>query len=463
MQSYFMLHDGDYEFSSVTPEIYRLSKKCLKNNMIDPEFYNKYDVKRGLRDVNGKGVLTGLTEISEVFSFIEKPDGTRIAQDGKLFYRGYDVEDIVKGFTSENRFGFEEVAYLLLFGELPDKANLDDFYKMLDYYRTLPTGFVRDIIMKAPSRDIMNAMSRSVLTMYSYDSNADDTSIPNVLRQCIQLIALFPIFSVYGFQAFQYYHDNQSLIIHTPKPELSTAENILYMLRPDSKYTPLEAKLLDMALVLHAEHGGGNNSTFTCRCVTSTGTDAYAAYASAISALKGPRHGGANIKVMEMLNCIENGVKNWENEGEVADFLTKILNKEENDHSGLIYGMGHAVYTLSDPRAVQLKKSALKLAKGTEVEAEFRLLDTIERLTPQLFAKNKGDVKTMCANVDMYSGLVYKLLGIPVEMYTALFACARMPGWCAHRMEEIENGKRIMRPAYRTLIKNRDYIALDER
>ena len=263
MQSYFMLHDGDYEFSSVTPEIYRLSKKCLKNNMIDPEFYNKYDVKRGLRDVNGKGVLTGLTEISEVFSFIEKPDGTRIAQDGKLFYRGYDVEDIVKGFTSENRFGFEEVAYLLLFGELPDKANLDDFYKMLDYYRTLPTGFVRDIIMKAPSRDIMNAMSRSVLTMYSYDSNADDTSIPNVLRQCIQLIALFPIFSVYGFQAFQYYHDNQSLIIHTPKPELSTAENILYMLRPDSKYTPLEAKLLDIALVLHAEHGGGNNSTFT--------------------------------------------------------------------------------------------------------------------------------------------------------------------------------------------------------
>ena len=413
MQSYFMLHDGDYEFSSVTPEIYRLSKKCLKNNMIDPEFYNKYDVKRGLRDVNGKGVLTGLTEISEVFSFIEKPDGTRIAQDGKLFYRGYDVEDIVKGFTSENRFGFEEVAYLLLFGELPDKANLDDFYKMLDYYRTLPTGFVRDIIMKAPSRDIMNAMSRSVLTMYSYDSNADDTSIPNVLRQCIQLIALFPIFSVYGFQAFQYYHDNQSLIIHTPKSELSTAENILYMLRPDSKYTPLEAKLLDMALVLHAEHGGGNNSTFTTHVVTSSGTDTYSTIAAALGSLKGPKHGGANIKVVNMFEHIKSHVKDFDDEEEIAAYLEKILNKEAFDHSGLIYGMGHAIYSISDPRARVFKGYVERLSNEKGKQREFRLYNNVEKIAARLISQKRKIHKGVSANVDFYSGFVYSMLELP--------------------------------------------------
>ena len=463
MQSYFMLHDGDYEFSSVTPEIYRLSKKCLKNNMIDPEFYNKYDVKRGLRDVNGKGVLTGLTEISEVFSFIEKPDGTRIAQDGKLFYRGYDVEDIVKGFTSENRFGFEEVAYLLLFGELPDKVNLDDFYKMLDYYRTLPTGFVRDIIMKAPSRDIMNAMSRSVLTMYSYDSNADDTSIPNVLRQCIQLIALFPIFSVYGFQAFQYYHDNQSLIIHTPKSELSTAENILYMLRPDSKYTPLEAKLLDMALVLHAEHGGGNNSTFTTHVVTSSGTDTYSAIAAALGSLKGPKHGGANIKVVNMFEHIKSHVKDFDDEEEIAAYLEKILNKEAFDHSGLIYGMGHAIYSISDPRARVFKGYVERLSNEKGKQREFRLYNNVEKIAARLISQKRKIHKGVSANVDFYSGFVYSMLELPKELFTPLFAVARIAGWSAHRIEELSNSSRIIRPAYENVMPRRPYVKMDSR
>lgn len=463
MQSYFMLHDGDYEFSSVTPEIYRLSKKCLKNNMIDPEFYNKYDVKRGLRDVNGKGVLTGLTEISEVFSFIEKPDGTRIAQDGKLFYRGYDVEDIVKGFTSENRFGFEEVAYLLLFGELPDKVNLDDFYKMLDYYRTLPTGFVRDIIMKAPSRDIMNAMSRSVLTMYSYDSNADDTSIPNVLRQCIQLIALFPIFSVYGFQAFQYYHDNQSLIIHTPKPELSTAENILYMLRPDSKYTPLEAKLLDMALVLHAEHGGGNNSTFTTHVVTSSGTDTYSTIAAALGSLKGPKHGGANIKVVNMFEHIKSHVKDFDDEEEIAAYLEKILNKEAFDHSGLIYGMGHAIYSISDPRARVFKGYVERLSNEKGKQREFRLYNNVEKIAARLISQKRKIHKGVSANVDFYSGFVYSMLELPKELFTPLFAVARIAGWSAHRIEELSNSSRIIRPAYENVMPRRAYVKMDSR
>ena len=416
-----------------------------------------------MRDVNGKGVLTGLTEISEVFSFIEKPDGTRIAQDGKLFYRGYDVEDIVKGFTSENRFGFEEVAYLLLFGELPDKANLDDFYKMLDYYRTLPTGFVRDIIMKAPSRDIMNAMSRSVLTMYSYDSNADDTSIPNVLRQCIQLIALFPIFSVYGFQAFQYYHDNQSLIIHTPKSELSTAENILYMLRPDSKYTPLEAKLLDMALVLHAEHGGGNNSTFTTHVVTSSGTDTYSTIAAALGSLKGPKHGGANIKVVNMFEHIKSHVKDFDDEEEIAAYLERILNKEAFDHSGLIYGMGHAIYSISDPRARVFKGYVERLSNEKGKQREFRLYNNVEKIAARLISQKRKIHKGVSANVDFYSGFVYSMLELPKELFTPLFAVARIAGWSAHRIEELSNSSRIIRPAYENVMPRRPYVKMDSR
>jgi len=431
--------------------------------MIDPEFYNKYDVKRGLRDVNGKGVLTGLTEISEVFSFIEKPDGTRIPQDGRLFYRGYDVEDIVRGFTSENRFGFEEVVYLLLFGELPDEESLADFYKMLDYYRTLPTGFVRDIIMKAPSRDIMNAMSRSVLTMYSYDSNADDTSIPNVLRQCLQMIALFPIFSVYGFQAYQYYHDNQSLIIHTPKSELSTAENILYMLRPDCKYTPLEAKLLDMALVLHAEHGGGNNSTFTTHVVTSSGTDTYSAIAAALGSLKGPKHGGANIKVVKMFEQIKENVKDYDDEDEISAFLEKILNKEAFDHSGLIYGMGHAIYSVSDPRARVFKGFVERLSDEKGRHEEFKLYSNVERIAARLISQKRKIHKGVSANVDFYSGFVYSMLELPNELFTPLFAVARISGWSAHRIEELSNSSRIIRPAYENVMQRRPYIRIDKR
>lgn len=463
MQSYSILNEGNYEFSTITPEIYRLSKKCLQNNIIDPEFYNKYDVKRGLRDVNGKGVLTGLTEISEVFSFIEKPDGTRIPQDGRLFYRGYDVEDIVKGFTSENRFGFEEVIYLLLFGELPDRESLSDFYKMLDYYRTLPTGFVRDIIMKAPSRDIMNAMSRSVLTMYSYDSNADDTSIPNVLRQCLQLIALFPIFSVYGFQAYQYYHDNQSLIIHTPKSELSTAENILYMLRPDCNYTPLEAKLLDMALVLHAEHGGGNNSTFTTHVVTSSGTDTYSAIAAALGSLKGPKHGGANIKVVNMFEHIKKNVTDYEDEEEISAYLEKILNKEAFDHSGLIYGMGHAIYSVSDPRARVFKGFVERLSDEKGRQKEFKLYSNVEKIAAKLISEKRKIHKGVSANVDFYSGFVYSMLELPKELFTPLFAVARIAGWSAHRVEELSNSSRIIRPAYENVMPRRPYVDIDNR
>ena len=463
MQSYFMLHDGDYEFSSVTPEIYRLSKKCLKNNMIDPEFYNKYDVKRGLRDVNGKGVLTGLTEISEVFSFIEKPDGTRIAQDGKLFYRGYDVEDIVKGFTSENRFGFEEVAYLLLFGELPDKANLDDFYKMLDYYRTLPTGFVRDIIMKAPSRDMMNTLARSVLTLFSYDDNASDISLPNVLRQCIQLIALFPVLSVYAYQAYNHYERGESLFIHLPDPELSTAENILHLLRPDSKYTKLEARLLDMALVLHAEHGGGNNSTFTTHVVSSSGTDTYSAIAAALCSLKGPKHGGANIKVVQMFDDLKANVKDWSNEEEIREYLLKLLNKEAFDKAGLIYGMGHAVYTLSDPREVILKRFAKALAEEKGMTAEFELYNRVEGLAGKLIMEHRKIFKNVCANVDFYSGFVYSMLGIPQELFTPIFAIARMPGWSAHRLEELISANKIIRPAYKYVGEHTDFIPFEER
>ena len=434
----------------------------FENNRIDPMYYQRYDVKRGLRNADGTGVLAGITNICNVHGYVMN-EGEKQNIPGELYFRGYNIYDIVNGVQNSDRFGYEEVAYLLLMGKLPTLQELAAFTKTLSDNRDLPNGFFEDMILKAPSKNIMNKLARSILSLYSYEENPESKTPEEELCTAVSIIAKMPVIMTDAYQVKRRAYDGKSMYMHQVRPEESTAETILSLLRKDRAYTYEEAKLLDLILMLHAEHGGGNNSTFTCRCVTSTGTDAYAAYASAISALKGPRHGGANIKVMEMLNCIENGVKNWENEGEVADFLTKILNKEENDHSGLIYGMGHAVYTLSDPRAVQLKKSALKLAKGTEVEAEFRLLDTIERLTPQLFAKNKGDVKTMCANVDMYSGLVYKLLGIPVEMYTALFACARMPGWCAHRMEEIENGKRIMRPAYRTLIKNRDYIALDER
>lgn len=450
------------KFREVTPEVLRLSKLCVENGSIEPSLYSKYDVKRGLRDLNGRGVLTGLTEISEVCS-TKEVNGERVPIDGKLFYRGYDVEDIVKGFTSEDRFGFEEVTYLLLFGELPSKKELSDFSSMLNYYRILPTSFVRDIIMKAPSRDMMNAMARSVLTLYSYDESADDTSIPNVLRQCLQLIALFPIFSVYGFQAYGYYHDNQSLIIHTPQSGLSTAENILYMLRPDSKYTRLEAKLLDMALVLHAEHGGGNNSTFTTHVVTSSGTDTYSAIAAALGSLKGPKHGGANIKVVRMFEDIKANVKDYNDEDEIEAYLAKILHKEAFDKSGLIYGMGHAIYSLSDPRARVFKGFVESLSNEKGRREEFKLYSAVERIAANLIAKERKIYKGVSANVDFYSGFVYSMLDLPSELYTPLFAIARIAGWSAHRIEELVNPSKIIRPAYMNVQERRPYVGMSDR
>ena len=441
---------------------HKLCRDYQIQTAIDPKLYDKYNVKRGLRNNDGSGVVVGLTNICCVHGYVID-EGEKRPAEGQLIYRGYNINDLVEGCARDHRYGFEETAYLLLFGNLPDREHLEDFKKIVTHYRTLPPYFAEDVLMRCPSPNIMNKMAQSVLALYAYDKEPENKSMEGEMLKAISVIARLPAIMVGAYQVMRRYLYNSSMVMHPINLDESLAESILSTLRDNREYTVEEARLLDLCLMLHAEHGGGNNSTFTCRCVTSTGTDAYASYAAAVSSLKGPRHGGANIKVMEMLECIEKGVKNWEDEGELADFLMKILNKEENDKSGLIYGMGHAVYTLSDPRAVILKNAAMELAKGTETEAEFRLLNKIEELTPQLFAKNKGDIKTMCANVDMYSGLVYKLLGIPVEMYTALFACARMPGWCAHRMEEIENGKRIMRPAYRTLSRNRDYISLDER
>ena len=451
------------DFSAVTPEIEALAAKSRENNRIDISLYDKYEVKRGLRDLNGKGVLTGLTEISEVKASEVDENGVSHPCDGKLYYRGHDVEKLIEGFTKDKRFGFEEVTYLLLFGELPDKKQLADFNELLGNYRCIPPNFVRDIIMKKPSRDIMNAVARSVLMLYAYDDKADDTSVPNVVRQSLQLISELPLLAVYSYQAYRHFHVGGSLIIHEPDPKLSTAENILHLLRADGKYTPLEAEILDIALVLHAEHGGGNNSTFTNHVVTSSGTDTYSTVVSSLASLKGPRHGGANIKVVQMLDCIKENVKNWGNRGEVADFITKILKKEAGDGSGLIYGMGHAVYTLSDPRAVILKRKAFEMAKGKEIEAEFQLLSLIEELTPILMKEVRGVDKAMCANVDMYSGLVYRMLGIPDELFTPLFASARMVGWAAHRMEELLTGKRIIRPAYKPITKVKPYIPLCDR
>ena len=451
------------DFSAVTPEIEALAAKSRENNRIDISLYDKYEVKRGLRDLNGKGVLTGLTEISEVKASEVDENGVSHPCDGKLYYRGHDVEKLIEGFTKDKRFGFEEVTYLLLFGELPDKKQLADFNELLGNYRCIPPNFVRDIIMKKPSRDIMNAVARSVLMLYAYDDKADDTSVPNVVRQSLQLISELPLLAVYSYQAYRHFHVGGSLIIHEPDPKLSTAENILHLLRADGKYTPLEAEILDIALVLHAEHGGGNNSTFTNHVVTSSGTDSYSTVVSSLASLKGPRHGGANIKVVQMLDYIKENVKNWSNRGEVADFITKILKKEAGDGSGLIYGMGHAVYTLSDPRAVILKRKAFEMAKGKEIEAEFQLLSLIEELTPILMKEVRGVDKAMCANVDMYSGLVYRMLGIPDELFTPLFASARMVGWAAHRMEELLTGKRIIRPAYKPITKVKPYIPLCDR
>ncbi|MCR6546506.1 citrate/2-methylcitrate synthase [Dehalobacterium formicoaceticum] len=449
-------------FSQITPEISEFSALFEKNSKIDPKLYDKYDVKRGLRDLKGKGVLTGLTKISEIVSY-EIVDGKESPCEGKLYYRGIDVEKIVAGFSKENRFGYEEVAYLLLFGELPDVGQLDKFNSVLADYRSLPTSFVRDIIMKAPSKDMMNTLARSVLTMYSYDDHADDTSLPNVLRQSLQLTALFPLLSVYGYQAYCHYHDNKSLFIHPPQAELSTAENILHILRPDSQYSQLEARILDLSLVLHAEHGGGNNSAFTTHVVTSTGTDTYSAITAALGSLKGPRHGGANIKVVQMFEDMKDNISDWTDEDAVADYLGRLLDKQAFDRAGLIYGMGHAVYSLSDPRANMLKKFVESLSKEKNRVEEYNLYALVARLAPGIIGEKRRIYKGVSANIDFYNGFVYNMLDLPLQLFTPLFAIARIAGWSAHRMEEIANAGKIIRPAYKSVLEQREYIPLENR
>ncbi|MDO5479705.1 MAG: citrate/2-methylcitrate synthase [Clostridia bacterium] len=447
-------------FSEITEDIKNLTDICLENSQINPELYTKYDVKRGLRDRQGKGVLTGLTEIGEVKAYTID-DGEMVPCEGKLYYRGIDIEKIVDGFLKDDRFGFEEVTYLLLFGKLPNEGELKHFRELLAEYRSLPTNFVRDIILKAPSNDMMNTLSRSVLTMYAYDQNPDDTSVANVVRQCLQLIAIFPLLSVYGYQACRHYLHGKSLYIHTPPANLSTAETILYTLRSDKKYTPLEAKILDLAMVVHAEHGGGNNSTFTTHVVSSSGTDTYSTIAASLGSLKGPRHGGANKKVCLMLENIKQNVKDWTDEDEVRAYLQKILNKEAFDKSGLIYGMGHAVYTLSDPRTEILKRMVRPLAEEKNQFEELALYELIERISPELLSAKRS--RAISANVDFYSGFIYHMLGLPVELFTPIFAIARISGWSAHRVEDIINTGKIIRPAYKNVAKHLDYTEMNQR
>lgn len=450
------------DFSTVTPEIRNLAAKC-RENKINVSLYDKYEVKRGLRDINGKGVLTGLTEISEVKASEVDEQGVSHPCDGKLYYRGYDVEDIIRGFTADRRFGFEEVTYLLIFGHMPNEEQLKEFNSILGNYRCIPPNFVRDIIMKKPSCDIMNALARSVLMLYSYDKKADDVSIPNVVRQSLQLISEFPLLAVYSYQAYKHSHIGGSLIIHEPDPNMSTAENILHLLRDDGKFTPLEAEILDIALVLHAEHGGGNNSTFTTRVVTSSGTDTYSAIVSALASLKGPKHGGANLKVVEMFKDIKEHVKNWNDEDELTEYLDAILHKHAFDKTGLIYGMGHAVYSLSDPRARVFKRFVEELSVEKHREEEFKLMSDVERIAAQLIAKERKIYKGVSANVDFYSGFVYSMLGLPHELYTPIFAIARIAGWSAHRIEELVNCNKIIRPAYKNVCEHNQYICLKDR
>ena len=439
-----------------------LAEQCKTKNSIDPELYVKYEVKRGLRDINGKGVLAGLTDVSKIKSYVVE-DGEMIPCEGKLYYQGIDVEDIVAGFTKDNRFGFEETVYLLLFGELPDSGKLQTFKEILTENRRLPDKFVRDVIMKAPSKDMMNTLARSVLMLYAYDSNPDDTSIPNVLRQCIQLISQFPLLTVYGYCAYNHYYNKASLYIHPPKPELSTAENILTMLRPDMRYTELEARVLDLALVLHAEHGGGNNSTFTTHVVSSSGTDTYSAIAASLGSLKGPKHGGANIKVVKMFDDMKEVVKDWTDVDEVKAYLRALLHREAVDREGLIYGMGHAVYSISDPRCETLKKAVDKIAKEKGKEEELELYKLVEKLAPQVIGEERKIYKGVSANIDFYSGFIYSMLDLPPEIYTPLFAVARIAGWSAHRLEELINQGKIIRPAYKSVAPKREYVPIGDR
>lgn len=445
----------------VTPKIQQLADLCEKNNAIDRDLYTQYDVKRGLRDLNGKGVLAGLTNISDVCAK-KIVNGEEVPCAGNLYYRGYNIKDLVEGFLTADHFGFEEITYLLLFGELPNAEELEDFKQTLIERRTLPPTFVRDIIMKAPSKDMMNSLSRSILNLYSYDDKADDTSIPNVLRQCLNLISQFPMMMVYGYHAYNY-RMGQDLYIYAPKPELSTAENILMMLREDRKYTKFEATVLDMALVLHMDHGGGNNSTFTTHVVTSSGTDTYSTMAAAMASLKGPKHGGANIKVTSMFADMKETLTDWTDKEQIRQYLIDLLDKKAFDQKGLIYGMGHAIYSVSDPRAEIFKDFVKRLAVEKGYEKEYALYEAVEHMAPEIISERRKMYKGVNANVDFYSGLVYEMLGLPKELYTPIFAAARIVGWSAHRLEELKNVDKIIRPAYKPLSPYREYVKMEDR
>jgi len=436
--------------------------EIIENARFDPELYNTFGVKRGLRDKNGKGVMAGLTGISEIESS-KTVNGESMPCEGRLWYRGHDIMDLVNGVMATGRFGFEEVAYLLLFGGLPTEKELAEFCQVLAISRTLPTNFVRDVVMKAPSRDMMNTLSRSVLTLASYDDNVDDLSIANVFRQCLMLVAVFPMLAVYGYHSYNHYERDESLYIHRPDDSLSAAENLLRMLRPDTEYSALEAHVLDLALILHMEHGGGNNSTFTTHVVSSSGSDTYSVAAAALASLKGPKHGGANIKVMEMMADLKNSVKNLRDEAAVEDYLLKLLRKEAFDRRGLIYGMGHAVYSLSDPRATVFKGFVEKLAVEKHKEEEFALYSMVERMAPEVIGRERHIYKGVSANVDFYSGITYAMLGIPEELFTPIFAIARIVGWAAHRIEELINMDKIIRPAYMHVAPRREYTGLGDR
>ena len=450
-----------YALFEITPEIEHFAELCEKNTTIEKDLYSKYEVKRGLRDVNGKGVLAGLTNISDVCA-TKIVDGKEVPCAGNLYYRGYNIKDLVRGFLEDGHFGFEEIAYLLLFGELPNIKESEMFHETLVERRTLPPTFVRDVIMKAPSQDMMNTLAKCILNLYTYDRKADDTSIPNVLRQCLNLISQFPMMMVYGYHAYNY-RMGDDLFIYAPSPDLSTSENILMMLREDRKYTELEAKLLDMALVLHMDHGGGNNSTFTTHVVTSSGTDTYSTMAAAMASLKGPKHGGANIKVTKMFEDMKAHVSDWEDEDEVRQYLNDLLEKKAFDQKGLIYGMGHAIYSVSDPRADIFKKFVKQLAEEKGCEKEYGLYALVERLAPEVIAQKRKIYKGVNANVDFYSGLVYSMLDLPPALYTPIFAAARIVGWSAHRLEELKNADKIIRPAYKPLASYKESVKMEDR
>lgn len=449
------------QYGDFGKETEELMKVCEQNSQIPIGLFEEYGVKRGLRDKDGNGVLAGISNISRIDAF-RTEDGKKIPCDGQLWYRGYNVIDLIRGFEGK-RFGFEEVAYLLLFGELPNEEKLKSFSRMLEECRQLPTNFTRDVIMKAPSKDLMNTLTRSVLTLASYDDAIGDQSLHTQLEQCIKLISVFPMLAVYGYHSYNHYICDDSLYIHRPQEGLSAAENILLMLRPDKKYTTLEAQVLDLALVLHVEHGGGNNSTFTTRVVTSSGSDTYSVMAAALSSLKGPKHGGANIKVVEMMADISEHITDWNDEEAVKCYLERLVDKQAFDKKGLIYGMGHAVYSLSDPRARVFKSFVEKLAKAKEREKDFALYSMVERLAPEVIAEKRHIYKGVSANVDFYSGFVYSMLDIPLELYTPIFAIARIVGWSAHRMEELVNMDKIIRPAYKSIMAEKEYVKLDQR